>query len=132
MIRNEIKKIIQKASDIKIEIKIEYPADPKLGDYSTNIAFLLAKEEKKNPQDIAKNFAEKILSDKKTQKIFKKVEAAGAGFVNFTLSAEFLYKQLENVGRLTSHINAGKGAKLNIEFLSANPTGKFQVGNGRE
>jgi arginyl-tRNA synthetase len=128
MIREEIKKFIQKAAGAKIEAKVEYPADPAMGDYATNAAFVLAREEKKSPQEIAKTLAEKILRDKKTRKMFEKVEAAGAGFVNFTLSAGFLQTY---VGSRTSHIDIGKGAKLNIEFLSANPTGKFQVGNGR-
>jgi len=131
MIRNEIKKIIQKAAKSKAEIRVEYPANPAMGDYATNIAFVVAKSEKKNPKDISRALADKILSDKKAQKMFEKVEAAGAGFVNFTLSVEFVQAQLKDVRGSTPHINIGRGKKLNIEFLSANPTGKFQVGNGR-
>jgi len=131
MIRNEIKKIIQKAAKIKDEIKVEYPVNSAMGDYATNIAFALAKKENKGPQEIARMLAEKILSDKNAKKMFEKVEAAGAGFVNFTMSAEFVQAQLKGVGGETPHINMGKGERLNIEFLSANPTGKFQVGNGR-
>ena len=142
MIRNEIKKFIQKAlrdlqksgvlaSGKLPEVKVEYPADPKMGDYATNVAFMLASAAKKSPQETARLIAEKILSDKNPQKMFDKVEAAGAGFVNFSLSKEFLQKQLKDVGGPTLHINVGKNKKLNIEFLSANPTGKFQVGNGR-
>ena len=141
MIRNEIKKIIQKAAKIKAEIRVEYSANPAMGDYATNIAFALAKKESPHrrptgeagsPQEIARMLAEKILSDKKSQKMFDKVEGAGAGFVNFTLSAEFVQEKLKDVGKPTFvKATVGKGEKLNIEFLSANPTGKFQVGNGR-
>lgn len=142
MIRDKIKKIIQKAlkdmqkreeiSNGKLpEIKIEYPADSTMGDYATNVAFILAKKENKNSQEVAKALADKIWADKKAQKIFEKVEAAGAGFINFKLSKEFLQKQISYVGSETYHIDVGNEAKLNIEFLSANPTGKFQVGNGR-
>lgn len=139
VIREEIKKIIQKSlgalqksgaisSGETPEIKVEYPADPKLGDCSANIAFLLAKQEGQKPILLAQMIAEKIQADKQAREVFEKVEAAGAGFINFTLRAEFLYKY---VGRRISHIKLGKGKKLNIEFLSANPTGKFQIGNGR-
>lgn len=113
------------------EFRIEYPEDAKLGDYSTNVAFLLARNEKKKPFLIAEMLAEKIASDPKAKKMFEKVEAAGAGFVNVTLSQECLHKQLGSMRDSTPHINIGRGKKLNIEFLSANPTGKFQVGNGR-
>jgi len=142
MLRRKIKKLIQKATQASDNIKIEYPADPKFGDYATNIAFLLARrslgegglahKENKRPIEIAKHIAEKIQSYPEAKKIFNKVEAAGAGFINFMLSEEFLNKQLAEYVRCpTPHINIGKDAKLNIEFLSANPTGKFQVGNGR-
>jgi len=131
MIRDKIKELIKKATQVSEDIKVEYPADSKLGDYSTNIAFLLASKSEKKPIEIAKEISEKILNDPEAENLFEKVEAAGVGFVNFTLSAEFLQEELSNVGSLASHINLGRNKKLNIEFLSANPTGKFQVGNGR-
>ncbi len=136
MIREEIKKLVQKAANISREVGVEYPANSVMGDYATNVAFVLANPraggQKKNPKDIAQDLVEKILRDKKAQKMFEKVEAAGAGFINFSLSAQFLQAQLKNVGgQLPPQIRVGKGKKLNIEFLSANPTGKFQVGNGR-
>ena len=71
MIRNEIKKIIQKAAKIKDEIKVEYPVNSAMGDYATNIAFALAKKENKGPQEIARMLAEKILSDKNAKKMFE-------------------------------------------------------------
>ncbi|MFY9457925.1 MAG: arginine--tRNA ligase [Candidatus Spechtbacterales bacterium] len=131
MIREEIKKLIQKAANIRDEIKVEYPTDSAMGDYATNVAFLLGKSINKNPQDIAKMLAEKISSDKKAQKMFEKVEVAGAGFINFKLSKQFLSGYARSRAARQKHINLGKNRKLNIEFLSANPTGKFQVGNGR-
>ncbi len=110
------------------EVKIEYPADSKLGDYASNIAFLISKSEKQKPFLIAQMIAEKIIADKSAQEIFEKVEAAGAGFINFKLSVEFLSRYARS---RVARQNVGKGQKLNIEFLSANPTGQFQVGNGR-
>ena len=142
MLREQIKKLIKKAvADLQKSgalaaidvsyIKIESPADPNLGDYSTNVAFLLGGAEMQQPLLIARMIAEKVRSDPKVKKIFEKVEAAGAGFVNFTVSREFLQTEIANMRSGTPRINAGKGKKLNVEFLSANPTGKFQVGNGR-
>lgn len=139
-IRDKIKSIIQKslralqksgalsAKELP-EIKIEYPADSKMGDYATNVAFVLGKTETQEPQVIAQMVAEKIMADKSGREMLEKTEAAVGGFVNFTLSQEFL--DAGYVGYRKPHIKLGRGKKLNIEFLSANPTGKFQVGNGR-
>lgn len=132
MIREKIKQILKKALKDAREIKIEYPSDEKFGDYATNIAFVLAKAESKSPREFAESLVSKISGNKKTREIFEKAEAAGSGFINFTVSKNFLQNELkEYIARPTPRMNIGRGKKLNIEFLSANPTGKFQVGNGR-
>ena len=105
-------------------------------------AFLLAKDLKKPPLEIAKELVAKIEKEergkKKEERLFSKVEAAPPGFVNFWLSPAALQKELVNVLRNTC-LPAGrrkkyeytKKAKINIEFISANPTGPLTMANGR-
>jgi arginyl-tRNA synthetase len=124
MIRQEIKNLTEKAvKDLykkEVGTEIERPTEPDFGDYSTNIAMVL----KKDPQEIAKN----IKSD-----ILEKIEVKN-GFINFFLSKEYLQKQVGEIlkeGERFGEFKIGKGKKVNIEFISANPTGPLTLGNGR-
>jgi len=127
MIREEIEKLTERAiKDLygkKAEVEIEHPAEPTFGDYSTNIAMIL----KKNPQEIANaitRFSSPILG---------KVEVKN-GFINFFISKEYLQKQVEEILKekeKLGNLKIGKGKKVNVEFISANPTGPLTVGNSR-
>ena len=127
MIREEIEKLTERATkDLygkKAEVEIEHPAEPTFGDYSTNIAMIL----KKNPQEIANaitRFSSPILG---------KVEVKN-GFINFFISKEYLQKQVEEILKEKEkfgNLKIGKGKKVNVEFISANPTGPLTVGNSR-
>ncbi|MBV6479225.1 MAG: Arginine--tRNA ligase [Ignavibacteria bacterium] len=114
------------------EIYFEKPKEEKFGDLSTNAAFLLAKIQKTNPR----KFAEELVSNFDYDKsIIEKIEIAGPGFINFFISDNY-YKKLipeildkkENYGR--SEINSGKS--VNLEWVSANPTGYLHAGHGRQ
>jgi arginyl-tRNA synthetase len=125
MMREEIKKITEKAvSDLygkTVEAEIGRPQDPVFGDYSTNVALVLGK----NPQEIA--------SAIKGKASFEKIEVRN-GFINFFVSKEYLQKQVENIIKKDSgfgRLKIGKGKKVNVEFISANPTGPLTLGNGR-
>lgn len=83
------------------KIVIDIPKDKKNGDYSTNIAFLLAKELKKSPMDIANDIKDNIKSD-----LIEKVEVASPGFINIYLSKEFLLSNINEI--LDSGKNYGK------------------------
>ncbi|MBI4114227.1 MAG: arginine--tRNA ligase [Candidatus Niyogibacteria bacterium] len=127
MMRNYVKTALKKvAPDISFSITI--PEQAEHGDYMTNAAFLLAQKEKNSPKEIA----EKIVKNIDTE-LFEKIEIAGNGFINFFLKKELLYKELAEV--LDKKESYGKGApkneKVNIEFISANPTGPITLGNGR-
>lgn len=124
MLREIIKKLVEKSIkdlyQIEVEVKIDKPQSAAFGDYSTNVAMLL----KKNPQEIAKA----IKSD-----ILEKVEVKN-GFINFFLSKEYLQKQVGEILKQRDkfgEIRTGKGQKVNVEFISANPTGPLTLGNGR-
>ncbi len=113
------------------EIIIEIPKNNKFGDYSTNLALILSKKIKKNPINIAEDIANHIESLSKNE--LKKISIAGPGFINFTLSNNFYYKNLLNVIENPNYgkIQQKKSKTALVEFVSANPTGPLTVGHGR-
>ena len=111
-------------------IVVEPPRDPTHGDMATNAAMVLAKDAGKKPRDLAESIAAKLRADEKVAS----VEVAGPGFINLSLKADvwgeellLVLEQGENYGRS----DVGKGEKVNIEYVSANPTGPMHVGHGR-
>ncbi|MEG0546387.1 MAG: arginine--tRNA ligase [Oscillospiraceae bacterium] len=110
---------------------IEIPADRSNGDYSSNIAFAGAKAFKMPPRKIAEIIAENIdLKDS----YFSECTASGAGFLNFILADKFYADILLDIKALGSDYGKsdyGKGEKINVEFVSANPTGPMHMGNAR-
>jgi len=111
-------------------IEIEIPKEENFGDLSTPIAMGLAKTLKKPPKKIA----EDIVNSIENKEIFEKIDIAVPGFINFTFSKRYLCEELEELiekqdGFLTEDI--GKGKKVQIEFVSANPTGPLHLGHGR-
>lgn len=113
----------------KDNIVIDIPKDKNHGDYSTNVAFLLTKELKDSPLNIAKMISEKI-----TDEIIEKVEAAPPGFINIYLSKKFLLSNINKIidsGKDYGKSDYGKHEKVNIEYVSANPTGTLHIGHGR-
>jgi arginyl-tRNA synthetase len=117
-----------------VNFDVSYPPEG-LGDYSTNIAFLLAKEKKEDPQKIAGKIIEKISTHGESvvgrKNEFEKIEIARNGFINFYLSRDYLLEHLKDF--LKDKIKFPKPAseKINIEFVSANPTGPLTLGNAR-
>ena len=116
-------------------IQLDRPKSIEHGDFSTNLAMMLAKPLKKNPRELATLIMEKL----PTSPFIEKVEIAGAGFINFYLNAKArtfiiheILKNLDAYGQNTSgHDEKGKPQKVQIEFVSANPTGPLHVGHGR-
>lgn len=123
-----VKKIV---SDIKSsQIIIERPKLIEHGDLSCNIALILAKDLKKSPRDIA----QEIVNLFPKNDMFKKVEIAGAGFLNFYFSNESNSQIIKNTiekNQAYGKSNHGNKQKIQIEFVSANPTGPLHVGHGR-
>ena len=112
------------------EIAIEHPQNPAHGDYASNIAMKLARMAGKNPLLIAKDLLPYISSTPEIEK----VNAVPPGFINFTISKEWLSRQTDNIvasGDNYGSLDLGKNARVQIEFVSANPTGPLHVGNGR-
>jgi arginyl-tRNA synthetase len=111
-------------------IEIEIPKEESFGDLSTPLAMGLAKVLKKPPRKIA----EEIVAMIDRADIFEKIEIAGPGFINFSFSRAFIcgeLKELLEKGESFLSEDVGKGKRVQIEFVSANPTGPLHLGHGR-
>jgi len=112
------------------EIGIERTRQKEHGDYSCNIAMVLAKHARCAPRVLAQQIVDRLPASK----IISKVELAGPGFINFFLTDEPLYQGVRDVfseGSRYGHTDIGAGQKVIVEFVSANPTGPLHVGHGR-
>ena len=114
------------------DIHLERPRDPSHGDIATNVALTLAGTLSKPPREIAHAIAERIpVGDSGVES----VEVAGPGFLNFRISSRTAGEGLSNIlasNERYGRSNDGRGARVNIEFVSANPTGLLHVGHGRQ
>lgn len=111
-------------------VEIEVPREEALGDLSTPVAMGLARSLKRPPREIAEEIAGGIPEGG----IFEKVEVAGPGFINFTFRDGFLRSELSRLlkeGPQFLRVDAGGGRRVQIEYVSANPTGPLHLGHGR-
>jgi len=141
MVRRQVREIIRVACDrckgsgflpgeIELNPIIEIPREEEHGDYSTNIAFLLAPKVRKSPQEIAKVLVENM----DFAGICDKVEVAARGFMNFYVRDAVWRDTLKRMSdkELDSMFpNVGEGKRVLIEFVSSNPTGPLHIGHGR-
>jgi len=112
-------------------IELEHAKDPKHGDYASNIAMIMAAPARENPRAIARIIADGIVD---SQNILKKVEIAGPGFLNFTIREDVwasLLADVERLGDAYGQATVGGGKKIQVEFVSANPTGPLHIGHAR-
>src|SRR5690349_17257505 len=111
-------------------VVIEPPRDATHGDMATNAAMMLAKDAGKKPRELAEAIAEKLRADA----LVEKVDIAGPGFINLTLKPSAWIDELRKVigeGVRYGTSAVGSGEKVNVEYVSANPTGPMHVGHGR-
>jgi arginyl-tRNA synthetase len=111
-------------------IEIEVPPDESFGDIATPVAMSLSEILKKPSRKVA----EEIVGSIKNKAIFERIDIAGPGFINFTFSKEYLYSEIKNLLKDKNKFlreNIGKGKRIQIEFVSANPTGPLHLGHGR-
>jgi arginyl-tRNA synthetase len=111
-------------------VAIERTRDPQHGDFATNLAMMLAKPAKMNPRELA----EKLIAALPHDKVVTKVEIAGPGFINFFIDESTQYdvvRQIHELGPVFGRSQVGAGKKVQVEFVSANPTGPLHVGHGR-
>lgn len=111
-------------------VTVEPPRDPLHGDMATNAAMVLAKAAKAKPRDIAEKLVEKLAADDR----ITSAEVAGPGFINLRLAPavwQGLVAAVLNGGTKFGRSNLGAGKKVNVEYVSANPTGPLHVGHTR-
>ena len=111
-------------------ITVEPPRDTGHGDMATNAAMVLAKDAGRKPRDLAELIAEKLRSDS----LVAKIEIAGPGFINLTLRPAAWLDALQaavRLGRDYGRSDIGDGAPVNVEYVSANPTGPMHIGHCR-
>ncbi|PCJ25496.1 MAG: arginine--tRNA ligase [Rickettsiales bacterium] len=132
-LKNDLKNIGLKLcadQDIWSQASLETPKDPLNGDISTNVAMIIASKEGGNPREIAFKFKEHLSEIPYVAHI----EIAGPGFINFTVKAEKWHASLRSI--LSDDVdfwemNVGNGKKVNVEYVSANPTGPMHIGHAR-
>lgn len=113
-------------------IEIETPKSEGRGDLATTIAMRLTKLLRRPPKKIAEDIVNSI--NEQQTGLFESVEIAGPGFINFKFTSDFLHKSLKrllNEEHSLLRTDIGKGQKVQIEFVSANPTGPIHIGHGR-
>lgn len=143
MIRARLKEVVDKCFQQGVtaghwseagadKFAVELPKHKGQGDFSTNIAMVLAGIEKKKPRDIAAIIAE-MLADE--GELIDKVDIAGPGFVNVFIRPDVwrgVIDSVDEAGTSFGRSNVGDGRKVMVEFVSANPTGPLSIGHGRQ
>lgn len=142
LIENKIKEIVATEYHVKdFNPQVDYPTNEKWGDYTTNTALILSKIVKQNPQEIAKKicyemsaFRYKGETDKNEYTLFSKVETAGSGFINMTLSSEWVNSVSQRaVAQEDTYGSSQLGNKKRIivEYSSPNPNKQLHIGQSR-
>ncbi|WP_110112657.1 arginine--tRNA ligase [Bacillus sp. CGMCC 1.16541] len=134
-LKEEVKQAVLNAGLAKEEeipdVILETPKDKAHGDYSTNMAMQLARVAKKAPRMIAE---ELVSHFDKTKASIEKIEIAGPGFINFYMNNSYLTGLIPTIldaGEAYGETNTGNGEKVQVEFVSANPTGDLHLGHAR-
>ena len=118
------------APELQVAILLERPKSADHGDFATNLALVLAKPLKQNPRAIATQ----LIAAMPNSDYIAKTEIAGAGFINFFLNSHSQQKVVKDIlqaGHQYGRNQNGQGQKVQVEFVSANPTGPLHVGHGR-
>lgn len=136
MLQDAIRQAAEQAiaeGDLKTEllpdVVLEVPPQKEFGDYATNFAMQTARLAKANPRLIAEALVKRL-----QQPWLDKVVIAGPGFINFHLQSDWLYTLLADIlaqGKYYGNVADGNGKRIQVEFVSANPTGLLHVGHGR-
>jgi len=118
------------AAAVLPEVLIEHPQNPEHGDFASGLPLKLARAMKMSPMGIAEKVSEHIVPPPQIDKIW----TAAPGFINFTLREDWLSTQVESVlaaGESYGDINLGENKRVQLEFVSVNPTGPLHIGHGR-
>ncbi len=118
--------------DLNLMVDVDVPKRKEFGDFSVNTAMILAKRMGENSRRTAELIIENLPEEKNS--LFKKIEIAGAGFINFFVKEQAIVNKLneiDSLGEEFGYIDIGKNKKVLVEFVSANPTGYLHMGHAR-
>jgi arginyl-tRNA synthetase len=125
----------RKTGELKFEslpaFEVEAPKHPEHGDLATNAALVLAKQAKMPPRKVAEIIVQNLAPP---ENMLAKVEMAGPGFINFFLTDDFwrgVILDIHRLGAAYGNSDLGRGRRIQVEFVSANPTGPLHIGHGR-
>ena len=130
-LRAELSRVAARLGADGLDFVLERPRDSDHGDLATNLAMVLARRERANPRKTAERVLEEL---KLPPNLIAKTEIAGPGFINFWLTGTQLstaHREILEAGPDYGRSSWGAGLKVNVEFVSANPTGPLHVGHGR-
>jgi len=130
-LRAELARVAERLGHAGVEFVLERPRDAGHGDLATNLAMVIAKRERANPRAVAARVLEEL---NLPAVLVARTEIAGPGFINFWLAADQLaqtHAAILRAGPDYGRSDMGAGLKVNVEFVSANPTGPLHVGHGR-
>jgi len=136
MVKNQIKSLTEKIvlslygnshgrEDDAIEVLVDVPKEKIHGDYSTNVALVLAKKLNKSPVEVAKEIVSKVSDNR----LFEKVEMASPGFINFYLSKDFFIEGFKKIDKIFGRNNNLKNKKIIIEYTDPNILKEFHIGH---
>lgn len=131
MIKDKIIKALKDASGER-EINLEFPDNESFGDYTTNVALILAKKTNANPHELAEEIISKLAADPNLNDLIEKIEVAGPGFINFWLTRFLLVNELEKIqkdGEGYARSDFLKDKKIVVEYTDPNPFKEFHVGH---
>jgi len=131
-LRAELSRVATRLGADGIEFVLERPRDAGHGDLATNLAMVLARRERANPRKTAERVLQELHL---SPDLVEKTEIAGPGFINFWLAGDQLasvHARILSQGADYGRSDLGQGLEVNVEFVSANPTGPLHVGHGRQ
>ena len=118
-IKEQIQQVIKRLKLPEVDINLEHPGEESHGDYSCNIAMVLAAKAEKNPRELATAIVTELEKDKELKKVVDKIEVAGSGFINFWLANDCLINELELINtdkQIIPSFLLGPAKKIIVEF----------------
>ncbi len=130
-IKDQLKKAAEELGFLASDIEVSSSSTEGFGDYSSNIALQLAKLENEKGQQSAREIANDVVEKGQWEDLCDDVQVAGPGFINFFVKPSVLAEDVKKISQDFGRNTTGQGKKIQVEFISANPTGPLTLANGR-
>jgi len=130
VLKEKIDKVLNELGLLVQDFSVSEPPNSEVGDFASNVALIAASKEKKNPREIAESIKLELEKDSD----IARTEIAGPGFINITIAPKICLGEIKKIveqGREYGRLKIGNDQKVNVEYVSANPTGPLHIGNAR-